>query len=191
MITLTIMDKIGLLTGILVKTEDIMEGVKKEMRQFSTPCPDYKVEDLINHMVGWLRLFDAECNGRIYDENAAEYHCQIHPATEFHAAAKSLIDGWKKYGFDRTVHFVSGDLPAEMVYTMTTMEYLTHGWDLAVATDQPIPYTEQEAEATLARAVITLPPKYRGTNMPFGEIVEVADSAPAMDRFIGFMGRKS
>ena len=107
MITLTIMDKIGLLTGILVKTEDIMEGVKKEMRQFSTPCPDYKVEDLMNHMVGWLRVFDAECNGRIYEGNAAEYHCQIHPATEFHDAAESLLDGWIKYGFDRNVHFVS------------------------------------------------------------------------------------
>lgn len=185
------MDKIELLTGILVKTEDVIEGVKKDMRQFPTPCPDYKVEDLVNHIVGWLQVFDSDCNGLTHDGNAAEYRCQIHPATEFHTAATSLVDGWIKYGFDRNIHMMGSEMPAEMVFNMTVMEYLTHGWDLATATGQPIPYTEQEAEATLTRAVSTLPAQYRGENMPFGNIVEIAGSAPAIDRLIGFMGRKT
>lgn len=184
------MDKIELLTGILVKTEDVVEGVKKDMRQLPTPCPDYKVEDLVNHVVGWLQVFDANCNGRTYDGNGAEYHCLVHPATEFHTAATSLLDGWIKYGFDRNVSMINSELPAEMVFNMTAMEYLTHGWDLAIATGQPIPYSEQEAEDTLTRALTTLPAQYRGENMPFANIVKVPDSAPAIDRFIGFMGRK-
>ena len=190
-VTLTQMDKIGLLTGILVKTEGVMEGVKEDMRQFPTPCPDYKVEDLVNHVVGWLQVFDADCNGRAHDGNAAEYHCQIHPTTEFHIAASSLLDGWINYGFDRNIRMMGSEMPAEMVFNMTAMEYLTHGWDLATATGQSIPYTEQEAEATLTRAVATLPAQYRGENVPFGNIVEVAGSAPAIDLLIGFMGRKT
>lgn len=184
------MGKIELLTGILVKTGDIVEGTKKDKRQFPTPCPDFKVEDLMNHVVGWLQVFDANCNGRTYDGNADEYHCRIHPATEFNSAATSLIGGWKKYGFDRNVQMLGSEMPAEMVFNMTVMKYLAHGWDLAIATGQPIPYTEQEAEATLRRAVTTLPAQYRGENMPFGNIVEVADTAPAIDRLVGFMGRK-
>ena len=39
--------------------------------------------------------------------------------------------------------------PAPMVLNMTVMEYLAHGWDLARATGQPIPYTEQEGADAL------------------------------------------
>ncbi|MEO8162722.1 MAG: TIGR03086 family metal-binding protein, partial [Ilumatobacteraceae bacterium] len=122
--------------------------------------------------------------------DAATYHCQIHPATEFNAAATSLLDGWKKFGFDRSIRMMGTDLPAEAVFSMTAMEYLTHGWDLATATGQPIPYTAQEAKETLKRAVANLPPQYRGEDKPFANIVEVADSAPAIDRLVGFMGRQ-
>ena len=80
--------------------------------------------------------------------------------------------------------------PAEMVFNMTVMEYLTHGWDLAVGSGQPVPYTEAEAAEVLARAEGTLPPQYRGGDMPFGEIVPVAADAPAIDRLAGFMGRE-
>lgn len=184
------MDKIELLTGILVKTGDVMEGTKKEMKQLPTPCPEFRVEDLVNHMVGWLQVFDADCNSRSFDGNANEYHCKIHPATEFNTAATSLLAGWKKFGFDRKVRMMGNELPAESVFNMTVMEYLTHGWDLAVATGQRIPYTEQEAKEILTRAVATLPGEYRGENKPFADIVEVAATAPAMDRMVGFMGRQ-
>jgi uncharacterized protein (TIGR03086 family) len=76
-----------------------------------------------------------------------------------------------------------------MVVNMTVMEYLTHGWDLAIATGQPVPYADEEAAAALERAQGTLPPQYRGAGQPFGDIVEVPDDAPAIDRFVGFLGR--
>ena len=80
-------------------------------------------------------------------------------------------------------------MPGEMVFNMTVMEYLTHGWDLAVATAQPIPYTDAEAEEALSRAQATLPPEYQGEGMAFGAPVDVADDAPAIDRFVAFLGR--
>ena len=76
-----------------------------------------------------------------------------------------------------------------MVFTMTLMEYLTHGWDLAVATGQRVPFTETEAETTLRRADGMLPSEYRGAGMPFGDVVPVPDDAPAVDRLVGYMGR--
>ena len=84
---------------------------------------------------------------------------------------------------------MGGELPGQMVLNMTVMEYLTHGWDLATATRQEIPYTDEEAAQALERAQGTLPPEYRGAGKPFGDIVEVPESAPAIDRFIGFLGR--
>ncbi|MFA5774204.1 MAG: TIGR03086 family metal-binding protein [Ilumatobacteraceae bacterium] len=184
------MDKIQLLSGVLTKTGDLLEGTKKDMKELPTPCSEFRVEDLVNHMVGWTRVFDANCNSRSIEGDANQYECKIHPASEYKAAATSLLDGWKKFGFDRKVQLMSSELPAESVFNMTVMEAATHGWDLAVATGQPIPYTEQEAQEILTRAVATLPAQYRGTDKPFAEIVEVAASAPAIDRLAGFMGRK-
>lgn len=184
------MDKIELLSGVMAKTGDLLEGTTKPMRGLPTPCSEYVVNDLVNHIVGWLQVFDADCNGRTYEGDASQYHCQIHPATEFNEAATSLLDGWKKYGFDRKIKMMGNEMPAEMVFNMTVMEYLTHGWDLANATGQPIPYTEEEAQETFDRAVLTLPAQYRGENQPFGNIVAVADNAPAIDRLVGFMGRE-
>lgn len=184
------MEKIELLTGVMAKTGDLLEGTTKEMRGLPTPCSEYVVNDLVNHIVGWLQVFDADCNGRTYEGDASTYHCQDHPAIEFKAAATSLLDGWKKFGFDRKIKMMGNEMPADMVFNMTVMEYLTHGWDLAIATGQPIPYTEDEAKATFDRAVSTLPAQYRGDGQPFGNIVAVADSASALDRLVGFMGRE-
>jgi uncharacterized protein (TIGR03086 family) len=111
------------------------------------------------------------------------------PAAQFRASAAGMVAGWRAHGFDRTVSIAGGDSPAGAAFDMTLMEFTTHGWDLAVGSGQPVPFTAEEAEQVLARAERTLPARYRGEHMPFGEIVPVDDGAPALDRLIGFMGR--
>jgi uncharacterized protein (TIGR03086 family) len=100
-----------------------------------------------------------------------------------------VVAGWRANGLDRVVPVANGESPGPMVMNMTLMEYLTHGWDLAAATSQPIPYTDAEGEEVLRRAEQTLPPQYRGGDMPFGAEVPVPETAPAVDRLIAFMGR--
>lgn len=184
------MSDIDLLAGVFTKTGDIIGSVERDQMGFPTPCTEYNVEALVNHIVGWVQVFEAGCHGRTYEGDAATYQCGDDPAGEFRTAADSIVAGWQKHGFDRQVRVMSGEMPAEMVFSMTLMEYLAHGWDLATATGQPIPYTEQETEATLLRAKASLPPEYQGENMPFGNIVPVADDAPAIDRLVGFLGRR-
>ncbi|MFI6486946.1 TIGR03086 family metal-binding protein [Streptomyces sp. NPDC050564] len=184
-------DRVGLLAGVLAKTGDLVEGVGADRLSLPTPCHDYDVQTLVDHLVGWLLLFESGCHGRSYDGDPGQYKCGADPAAEFRAAAAGLVAGWESYGFDREVAVTgSRKLPAETVFDMTLMEYLTHGWDLAVATGRAVPFTEEEAAQTLNRAKATLPPQYRGENMPFGEIVPVDENAPAMDRLVAFLGRE-
>ncbi|MFE5095586.1 TIGR03086 family metal-binding protein [Streptomyces sp. NPDC056638] len=184
------MSEVDLLTGVLSKTGDVIGGVGADQLSLPTPCDDYDVEALINHIVGWLLVFEAGAQGRSHDVDAANHMCGADPAREFRAAAAGVVEGWEKYGFDRQVSVTGGEMPGEAVFSMTLMEYLTHGWDLAVATGQPIPYTDQEAAETLARAEVTLPPQYRGENLPFGQIVRVDANASAVDRLVAFLGRR-
>ena len=189
--TLTLMHEIDLLSGVLAKTGDIIAGVTPDQLDRPTPCSDYDVAAMVDHLVGWVQAFEAGANGRTYEGDPSAYHAGDDPSGRFRAAADGLVDGWRTHGFDRTVAVTgAGGQPAEMVFNMTVMEYLTHGWDLAVATGQPVPFTDDEAAQVLARAEVTLPPQYRGEGMAFGDVVPVPDDAPPIDRLAGFMGRE-
>lgn len=184
------MREIDLLSGILTKTGDVVAGVAPDQLDAPTPLPDYDVRALLDHFVGGIQYFAASAEGATYEGDPTAARAGDDPAAEFRAAADRVVAGWREHGFDREMSVMGGDpQPAEMVFNMTVMEYLTHGWDLAVATGQPVPYTDEEAAEVLRRAEGTLPPQYRGGDMPFGEIVPVPDDAPAIDRLAGFMGR--
>ena len=81
--------------------------------------------------------------------------------------------------------------PGAAVLGMTLMEYVTHGWDLATATGQPVPFTDDELGTTLERAKANLPDQYRGEGMPFAAAVDVPADAPVLDRLVAFMGRRT
>jgi uncharacterized protein (TIGR03086 family) len=187
------MDDLAVLSGVLEKTADLVEGVSQADWEKSTPCPDYTVKDLVGHMVGWSGSFDAAANGGTPNGDPAAYEVTDKSVAEFRLAVTSIIGGWRDNGTEREVSLIGDSaMPAQMVFDMTLMEYLAHGWDLAIGSGQPVPYTEDEAQNVLdrARRGPMANDEYRGEDKPFGHIVDVPDSAPAIDRFAGFMGRR-
>ena len=180
---------IEVLDGVLTKAAGLIGGVQPEQRSLPTPCAAYDVRALMDHMVGWVQVFEAGSNLTEFPEDPGAYQCDDDPEAVFRVAAQGVVAGWSTHGRDRMVKVSSGESPGEMVFTMTLMEYLAHGWDLAVATGQAVPFTEAEARLAFDRAQGMLPDQYRGEGMPFGAVVEVPGDAPALDRMIGYMGR--
>jgi uncharacterized protein (TIGR03086 family) len=133
----------------------------------------------MNHMVGWVQVFDAGCHGRTYERDPAEYICGHDASAEFAKAARSIVAGWEEHGFNRQVRISGGGMmPGVMVFNMTVMEYLAHGWDLASATGQASSFAEAEAADALNLAKVMLLPEYQGEGMAFGAIVPVSGEAP-------------
>lgn len=183
------MDEIELLTGVMEGTADIIEGIGDDQWTLPTPCPDHDVSSLVDHVLGWVQVFAATAEGGAYDGDPGSRRRGADPVEEFRAAAERVVTGWREHGLDRQVKLTGGEMPGPMAFNMTVMEYMGHGWDLATATGQAYPWTEAQAADVLVRAEATLPPQYRGDDMPFGHVVEVADDAPAVDRLAGFLGR--
>jgi uncharacterized protein (TIGR03086 family) len=71
--------------------------------------------------------------------------------------------------------------------TIVFMEHLTHGWDLAKATDQD---TRMPADL-VAECMELAVPMDKMLRMPgvCGPAVDVPESASPQDRFVAFMGR--
>jgi uncharacterized protein (TIGR03086 family) len=183
------MDEVTMLSSVMSKTSDLMARVRAEQLPGSTPCPDMNVKQLMEHMTGWEQAFEAAANGQAYDGDPTGYELTSASTGDFRRSGDRMVNGWRSWGFDRTVRLTGPELPAGMVFNLTLMEYLTHGWDLATATGQRVPYSDDEAEETLIRAQATLPPEYRGAGKAFAHVVEVPEGDAPLDRLIGFMGR--
>jgi uncharacterized protein (TIGR03086 family) len=103
-----------------------------------TPCADWDVRDLVNHVVNedlWTvplmegatieevgSRFDGDLLG---DDPVTVTRAACDTATM--AAASGIVAG-------RTVHLSFGDTPAEEYAYQLAADHVIHGWDLAVAT---------------------------------------------------------
>jgi len=183
-------DDITLLRGVLTKTADLVDAVPADAWERPTPCPDFDVRTLLGHIVGWAEVFATAAQGEVPDQDPAAAVAGPDTPARFRDAADRMIGGWETFGADRTVTLGPGrEIPGAMLVTLTATEYLTHGWDLATGAGLPVPYSEDEAEETLRRVQQTLRPEHRGEDKAFGEEVAVPEDAPAIARFIGFVGR--
>src|ERR1700712_4246 len=122
------MDDFDLLNSVLHKTGDVVAAVRDDQLELPTPCPEFDVAMLRNHIVAWAQVFEAGANERTFEGAPAEYH-SADPAADFRITAAGIIDGWRRYGLGREVAVSGGSKqPGPMVFNMTLMEYLTHGW---------------------------------------------------------------
>jgi uncharacterized protein (TIGR03086 family) len=189
-------DDVTLVDGVLTKTASLVDAVPSEAWDRPTPCADYDVRALLGHMVGWAEAFAVAASGSVPsgsvpsgDPNAVAGGADS--AARFRAAAAQIVDGFAVHGVDRTVQLGPGrEIPASMLVTLTATEFLAHGCDLARGAGLAVPYSDDEAAVALARAEQTMKPEFRGEGKPFGEIVPVGPGAPAIDRFLGFVGRQ-
>lgn len=181
------MSDVDVLESVVAKGEGLVAGVSPEQHGAPTPCSDYDVKALLDHIVGWTRAFADGANERESAEDAGTYTTDDHLAA-YRAATADLVRGWRERGTDRPVRFATAEMPGAAVLGFTLIEHVTHLCDLAVATGQQVPFTDEEVEAALGHAKANLPPEARGDM--FGPPVPAPDDAPAAQRLLAFMGRQ-
>lgn len=166
------------LASALQVNEAIVAGVRPEQAHLPTPCPEYDVTQLLDHLVGYATSFADKAGGVKPAADPTAVTAGDDPHAAYREASDRLIDGYRDDpGSDAT--------PIGVVL----VETITHGWDLATATGQATPYPDDAVAAARVACEAMLSPQYRGAGMPFGDEVQVSASAPELDRLIGFMGR--
>jgi uncharacterized protein (TIGR03086 family) len=183
------MADIAELDDVLHTTGAIVAGVKPDQYGLPTPCPDYDVGTLLNHIVGWVGVFADGASQTNPKNDPATYEVGPDPAAEFDASAQRLVAAFRDGAADRDIDLGNGPSPGSMIFGVILMEYIGHGWDLAQATGQPAQFSQESIAAAKAAAMSSLKPEYRGPDKSFGDIVEVPDDAPPLDELIGLLGR--
>jgi uncharacterized protein (TIGR03086 family) len=173
---------------------NIVSGVQLSQLGSPTPCPDFDIAALVDHLVGagWR----AAALGRGESPTAAEFpHVALRDAAdELRRAGKDAESAWA----DESRLRATIDMPWGETYTgeflvdMYLAELTAHAWDLAAATDQLDRLDPDLTNDALEGARSMLKPEYRdlmGKGSPFGAEVEPPAGATEWDRLAAFMGR--
>jgi len=167
---------------------NIVNNIKADQLSNPTPCSEFDVRLLLNHMIGGLSMLSAAAAG---DEAKMPEGDQFgaNPGEDYDKGRAKLLEAVRGDGaLDGTWKMPFGELPASMMASIAFVEHVTHGWDLAKATgqDTTIP------EPLLTEVVEVVTPMDAMWRMPgvCGPKVEVPDSASESDKFAGFMGRQ-
>lgn len=172
----------------------IVAGVRPEQLGLPTPCPDYDVAALVDHLVGAGHRAVALAGGGA--PGGDEFpHVELAEAVEqLRAAGKESASAWADDAtLERTVTMPWGE-----TYTGRTLadmylgELAAHAWDLARATGQLDRIDGSLGTPALEAARSMLKPEYRdamGPGSPFGAEVPAPEGATDYERFVAFMGR--
>jgi uncharacterized protein (TIGR03086 family) len=188
----TVADTRAYLHTVLTDLAGVVDGIDEAHRHAPTPCTEFDVATLLEHVVGWLDTFSAgyaDPEGRAPRADLTGFRAPDDPAAAIRAAAARMDDALAAGAANRPLVLGEAAMPGEMALSMILWEYQVHGWDLAVATGRPWAPPEEGLEASLAFAPMMLTDDYQGEGKPFAPRVPVPDDAPALDRLVALSGR--
>lgn len=169
---------------------DLVDSIADDAWHRPTPCADWDVRALVNHVVGeqlWAPHLLAGVTiagvGDRYDGDVVGED----PKATWRAAIGPSMQAFEEADLDGTVHLSYGDEKAEEYLVQMLTDAAVHGWDLAraIGADEAI---DDETAALLLEHWTKLEALVRGSGV-FGEKVEVPDGAPAKHKLLGLLGR--
>ncbi len=187
-----------LLEPVLDQLADVMARTTPDTLSGPTPCRDFDVSTLRDHVLGWLQFFaaafaDPDRTGtRPEPEGYRAADDDRDLAVVVRGCAMTIADAVRGGVLDRQVVLSQSRMDGPAATGMLLGEYLVHGWDLAVSVGAPWTPPERSCEAALEFFRGMVLPEYRGGDGGFFDAeVPVPADAPALDRLLGFAGRRA
>jgi len=157
-----------------------------------TPCSDWNVRALVNHLVYENRWSLDLVAGKTVEEVGDRHDGDLLGENPKAAWRQSLDDSLAAFApadtLDRTVHLSFGDFPGREYLAQLTSDLAVHAWDLAKAIGD-----DDALDAELVSFVWDMWSPHedmvRGSGV-FGDAVAVSDDADQQTRLLAFLGRR-
>lgn len=155
-----------------------------------TPCSEWDVRALVNHVVGEDRWVTPLVEGRTIAEVGDTLDGDLlggDPRGAAEQAVKEAVAAFAQPGArDRTVHLSFGDFPAEEYAWQLVADHVVHAWDLAAAIG-----TDRRLDDELVTAVADWFAGMEGAYRAGGAIAErpATTGATPQDRLLIAFGR--
>ncbi|MEV0259000.1 TIGR03086 family metal-binding protein [Streptomyces sp. NPDC050732] len=183
------------LATVLDAVGDLIADVPRDRWNAPTPCPQWNVRELVNHMVIGNRLFADILHGQAsatpgaLDPKTSDA-LGSDPLDAHRSSADAMVAAFRQPGaLEQIFRVPAGTVPGIAALHLRTTEALVHGWDLAQATDQQprFPNTIVERELASTRSKLADVPPER---TPFGSPQPAPHDAPPLTRLAALLGRR-
>ena len=170
-------------------TVPVVRGIRDDQLGDATPCTEFQVRDLLNHLFQVVVRMQAAAQREELD---------------FSSTPDSLTDGWRDRFAAETQKLIAAwadpaalegnspgmGLPQPMVGNLALADLTIHGWDLATATEQSYQPSDEAVRALLP-FMEQMAPTGRKMGAFRPDVVEVSDDADDFDRLLAFSGRQA
>lgn len=166
----------------------LIAKVRPDQWPAPTPCTDWTVRQLVDHLIGMNRVFTALLADEPAPRRAAAGHVESDPVGTYRETAATLLLAFASPGvIEREYRGPLGSATGADRLQIRQYDLLAHGWDLAQATGQPADLPDDLAELSLAFARAQLTEEYRPGR--FAPAQAVDEHTPAIGRLAAFLGR--
>jgi uncharacterized protein (TIGR03086 family) len=183
------MDGVQQLDKIIPTLEALVDEIKHDQLESPTPCANFTVSSVLEHMIGGATAFAPAFRGETAPTAAAEIG-EGSVQERWRRAMAELSAAVHTAGAqDRTIASPFGEVPGSMFARYVAFDGLVHGWDLAVATGQPYAPPRDLVAEVDAFARELLKPEMRDGDT-FAAETEAPPAASPLERLVAFSGRQ-
>jgi uncharacterized protein (TIGR03086 family) len=164
----------------------VLAHVGPDQLDAPTPCPDWAVHDLIEHVLGGNERVGIWSGRNEKAPSRPDGNVAAHRATA--DAAQAIFAG--PDGMSMMFKLPFGEFPGQFFIGLRTSDVLTHAWDLAAATGQSTDLDPELASEQLAAVRAYVGPEFRGPGLPFADEQPCSSERTPADQLAAFLGRK-
>ncbi len=168
----------------------VVAQVKSEDMQKPTPCTEWNVHDLLNHIINEIAWVKPLLEGKTIKE--------VGNLLEGDLVGRDLNTAWQMYtgqaieaatitASDAVVHVSSGDKTVKDYLNEVAGDIIVHGWDLARAINASYKIDDDTVVAVLDATKDMLPAARKAGEVK--EMVAVSEDAGAEERLLAAFGR--
>jgi uncharacterized protein (TIGR03086 family) len=188
------MDSVATIQRVIDETTRLVDGVSPGQLNEPTPCTDWTVRDVINHVAGGATMVALSIqDGSVSDEKMGELmggdNLGDDYKASFRAATARAMEVFRQPGaLDKQVRLPFGEMPAAVALNIGIFDVTTHATDIARATGQQFEDTELlQTALDLGRQMIGAEMRQPGI---FDAEQPVGEHASLVDQLQAFAGRK-
>lgn len=178
------MDPIAQLDVIVPILNKLVAGLDEADLASSTPCDEFDVRGVLQHMVGGATMFAAAFRGTTPGAPPDGDVVAAFPVAMADLGAAINSPG----ALERTIDAPFGQVPGETFARFVALDGLVHGWDIATATGQPYDPPADVVAAVDAFARQAIADGMRD-GQTFKAAVEPPAGVPPVARIAAFTGR--
>lgn len=183
------MEPIEQLARIVPTLNSLVDRIEPSQLNDRTPCANFKVHDVLDHMIVLGGTFAHWFRGEEAPEISAPPVYGRVPAAEFTAAMNDLLAAVQTPGaMDRVIAAPVGEMPGSTFARFVAFDGTVHGWDLATAAGltYELPADLVDAVDGFARGALSDDMRDGDT---FKHETEAPETATRLERLVAFSGR--